>query len=77
MSKIITLLTDFGDKDTYAGVMKGVIFNINPEVRVVDISHHVSRHQVLEGAFMLHHSFKFFPRGTIHVVVVDPGVGAE
>jgi hypothetical protein len=77
MSGIITLLTDFGHKDHYVGVMKGVILSINPAVNVVDISHHVSPHNVLEGALMLLHSYAFFPAGTIHLAVVDPGVGTE
>lgn len=77
MSGVITLLTDFGYKDHYVGAMKGVILNINPEVTIVDISHGISPHKVLEGAIMLSHCYAYFPHGTIHVAVVDPGVGSE
>ena len=73
---IITLTTDFGTADTYVGVMKGVILQIAPEVQVVDISHSVSSHSVMEGAFKLASAARFFPPGTIHVGVVDPGVGS-
>ncbi|MEJ2313399.1 MAG: SAM-dependent chlorinase/fluorinase [Nitrospirota bacterium] len=73
---IITLTTDFGYKDVFAGAMKGVIYGINPDVRVVDVSHGITRHSVMEAALRLHEFFGYFPRGTIHVVVVDPGVGS-
>jgi len=72
---IITLLTDFGLQDPYVGVMKGVIYKINPNVKIVDITHGVSKFNVREAAFILAYSYKYFPPGTIHVVVVDPGVG--
>ncbi len=72
---IITLLTDFGTKDHYAASLKGVILGINPRVSLVDITHQVSPQDVTEGAFLLGSAFSFFPRGTIHVAVVDPGVG--
>ncbi|MET1125009.1 MAG: S-adenosyl-l-methionine hydroxide adenosyltransferase family protein [Archaeoglobaceae archaeon] len=71
---MITLLTDFGDY--YPGVMKGVILRINPEARIVDISHSVEPQNVLQGAFLLYHAYRFFPP-SIHVAVVDPGVGSE
>ena len=74
---IITLTTDFGNADAYVGSMKGVILGIAPELRVVDISHGVSSHDILEGAFILSSAARFFPRGTVHVAVVDPGVGSE
>lgn len=74
---IITLLTDFGTADPFAGIMKGVILGINPQVEVVDLCHGVSPHDLLEAAFLLHASYRYFPPGTIHVVVVDPGVGGE
>ena len=76
-SGLITLTTDFGTSDNYVGVMKGVILGINPEASIVDISHHVSPQNVLEGAFVLGTSVKYFPQGTIHVAVVDPGVGSS
>jgi S-adenosylmethionine hydrolase len=74
---IITLTTDYGTDDHLAGVMKGVILSINPEVNVVDISHGVIAHDILDGALMIGEAFKHFPAKTIHVVVVDPGVGTQ
>ena len=72
---IITLLTDFGTRDHYVASMKGVILGINPFCTLVDISHHVRPQDIQEGAFLLTHAFSSFPRGTIHLSVVDPGVG--
>jgi S-adenosylmethionine hydrolase len=72
---VITLLTDFGLQDEYVGVMKGVILSINPRVQLVDISHGIERHDVRQAALVLNAAFRFFPKGSIHVVVVDPGVG--
>ena len=74
---LITLTTDFGTADPYVGVMKGVILGINPLASIVDISHAIEPQSVLEGAFIIGNSHGFFSRGTIHVVVVDPGVGAS
>lgn len=74
---IITLLTDFGDSDGYVGSMKGVIMGLRPEARVVDVSHRVSPFHILSAAFVLKSYYRFFPPGTVHVVVVDPGVGGE
>lgn len=73
---IITLTTDFGYKDPFVGIMKGVILNINPFVNIVDITHGISPQNVLEAAFAIEMSFASFPSKTIHVVVVDPGVGS-
>lgn len=73
--KIITLLTDFGLNDGYPGVMKGVIYNIAPDARIVDLSHLVPPQNVREAGLMLKRSIPFFPEGTVHVAVVDPGVG--
>jgi S-adenosylmethionine hydrolase len=73
---IIALLTDFGVRDHYAGTMKGVILNICPDVTLVDISHDVPPHDVLAGALELGASYRYFPTGTIFLVVVDPGVGS-
>jgi len=75
--RVITLLTDFGSSDTYVGVMKGVILGISPDVRLVDLCHHVTPQDTLEAAYLLSCSYSYFPDGTIHVVVVDPGVGGE
>jgi len=74
---IITLLTDFGLCDNFVGVVKGVILSINAKVDIVDISHTVMPGDVFQGAFLLLSSYKYFPVGTIHLVVVDPGVGSE
>ncbi|HVP49303.1 MAG TPA: SAM-dependent chlorinase/fluorinase [Bryobacteraceae bacterium] len=72
---IITLITDFGLSDHYAGVMRGVILGICPQAEIVDISHEVGAYEVVEGAFLLAQTYPYFPRGTVHVVVIDPGVG--
>jgi S-adenosylmethionine hydrolase len=74
---VITLTTDFGLLDAYVGVMKGVIAGIAPEARVVDICHAVTPYAIPEGGFVLHQAWRYFPQGSIHVVVVDPGVGTE
>ncbi len=73
---IITLITDFGTADHYVGTMKGVILNINPEVQIVDICHQVSAYDIFEAAYALAQSYRYFPNDTIHLVVVDPGVGS-
>lgn len=72
---VITLLTDFGD--LYPASMKGVTLGINPVANIVDISHSVPRHDILAGAFMLMTSVRYFPSGTVHIAVVDPGVGTQ
>ena len=72
---IITLLTDFGWGDGHIGAMKGVILDINPDSRIVDLAHHIPPHDVMGAAFVLGQTYMFFPPGTIHVAVVDPGVG--
>ena len=74
---IITLLTDFGVSDEYAGVLKGVIYRINPQAKIVDLSHGIDPQDVVQAAFTLKAAFHFFPAGTIHTVIVDPGVGSE
>jgi S-adenosylmethionine hydrolase len=74
---VIALLTDFGTRDHYAGVMKGVMLGINPEVTIVDISHDVPAHDVTFAAHEAAASYRYFPAGTIFVVVVDPGVGSS
>ncbi len=73
--QVITFTTDFGLADHFVGVIKGVILNINPEVEFVDLSHQVSSYDIFEAAFTLAQSYRFFPADTIHLVVVDPGVG--
>lgn len=77
MSRIITLTTDFGTKDAYVGAMKGVILRINPEARIVDISHGISPQDVMEAAYVLRDAAFFYPPDTVHLVVVDPGVGTD
>jgi S-adenosyl-L-methionine hydrolase (adenosine-forming) len=72
---IITLTTDYGTNDHLVGVLKGVILNINPEVNIVDITHSILAHDILDGALTLSQAYKYFPSKTIHLVVVDPGVG--
>lgn len=73
----IALLTDFGLKDPYVGIMKGVILRINPHVCLVDITHEISPGQVFQASLILEESFLFFPKGTIFLGVVDPGVGTR
>jgi S-adenosylmethionine hydrolase len=76
-SGIITLTTDFGLSDPYVAMMKGVILSINPSARLVDISHHMPAGSVLDTALLIREAFPFFPKGTVHVAVVDPGVGSD
>jgi len=74
---VITLLSDFALKDPYVAEMKAVILSISPNVRIVDISHEVGKFDIRMGAFILSQAAPYFPEGTIHVAVVDPGVGTE
>jgi S-adenosylmethionine hydrolase len=74
--RIISLLTDFGTQDAFVGIMKGVILSINSSVSLVDLSHAVPPQDILVGALILRSAMAFFPPGTIHVAVVDPGVGS-
>jgi S-adenosylmethionine hydrolase len=74
---LITLTTDFGAKDPFVGIMKGVIAQINPRATVVDLTHGIPPQDVLAAAMVLGHAAKYFPRGSIHVAVVDPGVGSR
>ena len=72
---VITLTTDFGLDDAYVAAMKGVILGINPEAKLVDICHTIEPQNILQAAYILSTACEFFPPGTIHLVVVDPGVG--
>ena len=72
---IVTLTTDFGTNDHFVGAVKGVILDIVPEAAIVDISHAVQAFDVLDGALTISQAYSYFPTGTIHMVVVDPGVG--
>src|SRR5205807_9391538 len=74
---VLALLTDFGARDHYAGTMKGVALGICPDATLVDISHEVPPHDVLAGALELAACYRYFPTGTIFLVVVDPGVGSS
>jgi hypothetical protein len=75
--RIVTLLTDFGEADGYVAAMKGVLLSGAPGVRIIDAGHAVARHDVLGAAWALHQYAALYPRGTIHVAVVDPGVGTS
>lgn len=73
---MVTLLTDFGLEDEYVGVMKGVLLTINPSVTVVDLCHQIPAGDITQASWLLSWSWRYFPKGTIHLVVVDPGVGS-
>jgi S-adenosylmethionine hydrolase len=74
---LITLLTDFGDRDWFVASMKGVILTINPQATIVDLAHHVPPHSVEDAAYLLKSCYRYFPEGTVHLAVVDPGVGTR
>jgi S-adenosyl-L-methionine hydrolase (adenosine-forming) len=73
---LITLTTDFGYRDAFVGIMKGVIATINPQARIIDVTHGIRPQDVMAAALTLRHAVNYFPHRTIHVVVVDPGVGS-
>jgi S-adenosylmethionine hydrolase len=74
---LITLTTDFGYQDPFVGIMRGVIFSIHPQAQVVDLSHGIRAQDVLGAALVIQQAVRYFPKGTIHVVIVDPGVGGS
>lgn len=74
---ILTLTTDFGTQDGYVAAMKGVMLGINPDLKLVDVAHEVAAHDIMEGAFILRNVADSFPSGTVHLAVVDPGVGSD
>ncbi len=74
---VITLLTDFGTRDHYVGVMKGVIASLNPEAVLIDLTHEVPAQAVRSAGYVLDASFRFFAPGTVHLAIVDPGVGSD
>ncbi len=76
-NRIITLLTDFGTSDGYVSIMKGVILGINPDATIVDISHDVQPQNIRQAAYLLDTVYAYYPQDTIHIVVVDPGVGTK
>jgi len=72
---MITLTTDFGLTEHYVGAMKGVIYSINPSVQLVDITNAVQSFDILDGAIAISQAYSYFPKDTVHMVVIDPGVG--
>jgi len=74
---VVTILTDFGVDDPYVGIMKGVMLNINPTIRLIDLTHHIPPQNVRAGAFIMAAAYSFFPEKTVHLAIVDPGVGTE
>ena len=77
VSGIVTLITDFGLRDEYAGAMKGAILKINPRCQVIDVTHQIEPQDVRRAAFVLKNTYPYYPAGTVHMVVVDPGVGTR
>ncbi len=76
MASIVTLTTDFGSKDSFAGSMKGAILKVNQQAQIIDISHEIGPQDLWEAAFTLKTAYHYFPKGTVHLAVVDPGVGS-
>lgn len=76
-NKLITLLSDFGDKDVYVGVLKGVIVGINPQSAIIDLTHQIPRQNISAARFCLLNACSYFPSDTVHIAVVDPGVGSK
>ena len=74
---IITLLTDFGTEDAYVGMMKGVILSIYSQAIIIDITHHIDPQDVIQAAYIIKSCYRYFPEGTVHLLVVDPGVGSD
>ena len=74
---VITLLTDFGTRDEYVGLMKGVILSIHPSATIVDITHQIGSQDIVQAAYAIHSSYRYFPAHSIHLIVVDPGVGTS
>jgi len=77
MSRILTLTTDFGYDDAYVASVKGAILSVNPEANIIDVTHSIQPQNVLQAAFILNAAYRSFPKQTIHVAIVDPGVGSE
>jgi S-adenosylmethionine hydrolase len=77
MRAVITLTTDFGLQDPFVGIMKGVILNLSPSAQIIDITHGIEPQNILQAAWMLESAHSYFPKNTVHLVVVDPGVGSE
>ncbi len=77
MSSVITLTTDFGLTDAYVGATKGAILSVNPDAVIVDITHSIEPQNIVQGAFVLNNAYRYFPKHSIHIAVVDPGVGSK
>ncbi len=77
MNPIITLTTDFGFNDAYVAVMKGVILSINPKANIIDITHSIEPQNITQAAFVLNVAYRYFPKQSVHMAIVDPGVGSE
>jgi len=77
MSPIITVTTDFGFDDAYVAIMKGVILSINPKANIIDITHSIEPQNITQGAFILNVAYRYFPQQSIHMAIVDPGVGSK
>jgi S-adenosyl-L-methionine hydrolase (adenosine-forming) len=76
-SRIVTFTTDFGLNDPFVGILHGVVLNIHPDTTMVDVCHAVASYDILDGAWTIAQAYRFFPPRTVHVVVVDPGVGSQ
>ena len=76
-NRTVTLLTDFGLQDIYVGVIKGAIAQINPSVQIIDLSHQIPPQNIAAGRFCLLNAYSYFPPETVHIAVVDPGVGSQ
>lgn len=77
MAGLVTLLTDFGTRDPYVGIMKAVMLSVSLDIRIVDVTHEVRPRDILHGAYLFKTAYRWFPKGAVHVAVVDPGVGTE
>jgi len=77
LGTIVTLTTDFGLTEAYVGTMKGVLLGVNPDATLVDVCHNVKAHSITQAAFVLKTAYPYFPKKSVHLVVVDPGVGTE
>jgi S-adenosyl-L-methionine hydrolase (adenosine-forming) len=75
MASVITLTTDFGLTDVYVGIVKGAILSVSPDATIVDITHSIEPQNVVQGAFMLNNAYRYFPKQSVHMAIVDPGVG--
>lgn len=76
MASVITLTTDFGLSDVYVGVIKGAILSVSPDATIVDITHSIEPQNIVQGAFILNNAYRYFPKQSVHMAIVDPGVGS-